>query len=142
VIDWPEVEPILSILDHILGSVVHANTSVVILSDTKQRREITTLGGRFDFDKLAHERRVFFVYKPLKPVKMAVVFDPKGETEVATDESQTSAQAVAQIQKAVFEELKSQFGNKGLRVLMVEDNRTNQMVSNSRTILETMTDKA
>lgn len=83
----------------------------------------------YKYDELSQQRRLRFVFKPLKPSRFASVFDPQKEREMSTDRNHDSAQQVALTQKQVFEGLTSRLGNKGKRVLLVEDNKTNQLVS-------------
>ncbi|KAF2664808.1 hypothetical protein BT63DRAFT_379101 [Microthyrium microscopicum] len=129
VVDLPEAQQALEVLHQILTSPAHANTCVVIIADVRQRRALSS-ASHHNFDKLEAERRLRFIFKPLKPSKMAVVFDPQKESEVSSDmaRTQNSAQAVAITQKMIFDELSKRLGNKGLRVLLVEDNKTSQMV--------------
>jgi hypothetical protein len=115
-------------MDQLITLPAHANTCIVVVTDIKQRRAIGQC-TRFDIEQLNRDRRMRLIFKPLKPSKMAVVFDPKMETELATDQNQHSAQAVAVSQKQIFDELKIRLGNKGFRVLLVDDNKTSQMVS-------------
>ncbi|KAK4930627.1 hypothetical protein LTR28_011633 [Elasticomyces elasticus] len=82
----------------------------------------------YDYEQLIHGRRIRFIFKPLKPSKFAIIFDPRKEREMSTDRNQDSAQQVAVSQKQVFEEVTRRLGNKDKRVLLVEDNRVNQMV--------------
>jgi len=77
---------------------------------------------------LHDDRRLQFIYRPLKPSKFAVIFDPQKERESSTDRNQDSAQQVVVSQKLVFEELKRRVGGKGHKVLLVEDNKINQTV--------------
>jgi len=128
VIDLPDVEDVLHLMDQLITLPAHANTCIVVVTDIKQRRAIGQC-TRFDIEQLNRDRRMRLIFKPLKPSKMAVVFDPKMETELATDQNQHSAQAVAVTQKQIFDELKIRLGNKGFRVLLVDDNKTSQMVS-------------
>ncbi|RMY86576.1 hypothetical protein D0864_07046 [Hortaea werneckii] len=86
------------------------------------------LAPRYQYDKLAKERRLLFVFKPLKPSRFGAIFDPQREREMSTDRNQDSAQQVALTQKQVFEELGQRLSGKDKRVLLVEDNRVNQMV--------------
>ena len=58
-----------------------------------------------------------------------MVFDPQKKSEVATDQNQNSAQAVAMTQKGILQDLKNRLGNRQLRVLLIEDNKTSQMVT-------------
>ncbi|KAK4574154.1 hypothetical protein LTR86_001915 [Recurvomyces mirabilis] len=123
-----DVEEIVALLDQILSSPPHSATSIVIISDLAQRKKIMEHAPKYDYDALIRERKLRFVFKPLKPSRFAVIFDPQKEREMSTDRNQDSAQAVAVSQKQVFEELKKRLGNKDKRVLLVEDNRVNQMV--------------
>lgn len=119
---------VIAFMDEVFKSSAHSSTSIVIISDTMQKREIMKNAPHYNYDKLVQDRRLRFIYKPLKPSKFAVVFDPQKEREMSTDRNQDSAQQVAVSQKLVFEDLKRRLGNKGHKVLLVEDNYINQTV--------------
>ncbi|KAK3114759.1 hypothetical protein LTR53_006576 [Teratosphaeriaceae sp. CCFEE 6253] len=123
-----DVEGIVALMEQILCSPVHKHTSIVIITDLSQRRRIMERAPSHDYERLSSERRVRFLFKPLKPSRFAVIFDPQKEREMSTDRNQDSAQAVAVSQKQIFEDLKARLGNRDKRVLLVEDNRVNQMV--------------
>ncbi|KAI7365144.1 hypothetical protein KC354_g5123 [Hortaea werneckii] len=123
-----EEHEIISLIDKVLSTPVHSNTTVVVITDLAQRRKIMDLAPRYQYDKLAKERRLLFVFKPLKPSRFGAIFDPQREREMSTDRNQDSAQQVALTQKQVFEELGQRLSGKDKRVLLVEDNRVNQMV--------------
>ncbi|OCK96340.1 uncharacterized protein K441DRAFT_552571 [Cenococcum geophilum 1.58] len=118
----------MALMDEVFKSSARSSTSIVIISDTMQKREIMRNAPDYNYDKLVQDRRLRFIYKPLKPSKFAVVFDPQKEREMSTDRNQDSAQQVAMSQKLVFEDLKRRLGNKGHKVLLVEDNYINQTV--------------
>lgn len=122
---------IISLMDRVLNSAAHSTTSIVIITDLVQRRKIMELAPGYKYDKLAVERRLLFVFKPLKPSRFGAIFDPQKEREMSTDRNQDSAQQVALTQKQVFEELGTRLAGKDKRVLLVEDNRVNQMVSSN-----------
>lgn len=124
-----DVEQIVTLMDQIFESHAHSATSVVVITDLAQRRILMEQAPKYDYEKLATERRLRFVFKPLKPSRFAVIFDPQKEREMSTDRNQDSAQQVALTQKQVFEELGKRLGNRDKRVLLVEDNKVNQMVS-------------
>lgn len=124
-----DVEEVVAVMDQILSSPHHSLTSIVMITDLSQRKKIMEHAPKFEYERLSKERRVRFVFKPLKPSRFAVIFDPQKEREMSTDRNQDSAQAVAVNQKQIFDELKKRLGNKEKRVLLVEDNRVNQMVS-------------
>lgn len=122
-------EDIISIRDPVLLSPSYAGTSLIIISDFQQRKDIQELDRAQDTGQLARETgRLRWIFKPLKPSKFAVIFDPQKQRELSTDRSKDSAQAVVSNQKQVFDGLRARLGNKDFRVLLVEDNKTNQMV--------------
>ena len=120
---------VIAIMDQILNSMVHGNTSIVVVSDPAQKKELVKEAPAYDYDQLLTDRRLQFIYRPLKPSKFAVIFDPQKERESSTDRNQDTAQQVVFNQKLVFEELKRRLGGKGHKVLLVEDNHINQTVS-------------
>lgn len=126
-INLPDIEQITSTINMILG-LPSSSTSLVIISDATQRKELTSRHPQLDFDKLQKERRVQFIQKPVKPSRLAVIFDPEKSRELSTDQNQHSAQQIALSQKKVFDEMTRRLGNKDIKVLLVEDNRINQMV--------------
>ncbi|KAL2355187.1 histidine kinase HHK2p [Cryomyces antarcticus] len=123
-----EPEDIINFMEKVLFSAPHSATSLVVISDLNQKREIMKQAPEINYEQLIKDRRLRFIFKPLKPSKFAVVFDPQKEREMSTDRNQDSAQQVAVSQKQVFEDMTKRLGNKGKRVLLVEDNRVNQMV--------------
>ncbi|KAF2770404.1 hypothetical protein EJ03DRAFT_67127 [Teratosphaeria nubilosa] len=123
-----DVDEIRALMRRVLSSTHYSGTTIVVISDLAQRRRIMEQAPEYNYDLLGVERRLRFVFKPLKPSRFAVIFDPQKEREMSTDRNQDNAQQVALTQKQVFEDLKKRFDNKGMRVLLVEDNRVNQMV--------------
>jgi PAS domain S-box-containing protein len=117
-----------AIMDQVFSSMIHGNTSVVVVSDPSQKKELMKEAPVYDYEQLHIDRRLQFIYRPLKPSKFAVIFDPQKERESSTDRNQDSAQQVVVSQKLVFEELKRRVGGKGHKVLLVEDNKINQTV--------------
>ena len=127
VIVLQDVEKIIALMDQILGSTT-LTTSIVLITDLAQRKEIMEQAPTYDYEQLVATRRLRYVFKPLKPSRVGLIFDPQKEREMSLDRNQDSAQQVALSQKQVFEELIKRLGNKGKRVLLVEDNKVNQMV--------------
>ncbi|TLD18297.1 hypothetical protein E2P81_ATG12092 [Venturia nashicola] len=124
-----DVVEVIALVNQALRSPSYTSTSILIITDFQQRKEIEEQAKDFDYKKLAQDTiRIRWVYKPLKPSKFAVIFDPEKLRELSTDRSHDSAQAVVVSQKQVFEDMRRRLGNKGIRVLLVEDNKTNQMV--------------
>jgi PAS domain S-box-containing protein len=123
-----ESNDISMVANQILKSTSYSSTFLLVISDFTQRKEIEEQLGDVEYKKLLGVGRLRWLSKPLKPSKFAVIFDPEKLREFSTDRSQDSAQAIVLNQKQVFDEMKRRLGTKGVRVLLVEDNRTNQMV--------------
>jgi len=123
------VEEIVAFVDQLQSSPPHATTQLVIITDLAQKRKLIEQSPSTNYEKLDQDNKVRFIFKPLKPSKFGVIFDPGKEREMSTDRNQDSAQQVALTQKQVYEEMKKRIGGRGRRVLLVEDNKVNQMVS-------------
>jgi len=123
-----ETAEVIAIMDQILTSLVHSAASIVVVSDPAQKKELIKAAPAYNYEQLFSDRRLQFIYRPLKPSKFGIIFDPRKERDLSTDRNQDSAQAVVVNQKLVFEELKRRVGDKGHKVLLVEDNQINQTV--------------
>ncbi|KAF2007696.1 autoinducer 2 sensor kinase/phosphatase-like protein luxQ [Amniculicola lignicola CBS 123094] len=123
-----ETVEVIAIMDQILHSLVHSTTSIVVVSDPQQKKELIKVAPEYNYEHLMVDRRLQFIYRPLKPSKFAVIFDPEKQRESSTDRNQDSAHQVVVSQKLVFEDLKRRLGGKGHKVLLVEDNAINQTV--------------
>ena len=123
-----ETSEVIAIMDQILTSMTLSTASIVVVSDPAQKKEIVKDAPAYDYEQLFADRRLQFIYRPLKPSKFGIIFDPQKQRDSSTDRNQDSAQAVVVSQKLVFEELKRRVGNKGNKVLLVEDNKINQTV--------------
>ncbi|KAI9825747.1 MAG: hypothetical protein M1819_000465 [Sarea resinae] len=128
VLNLRESEDIIAFLDEVIGSPSFSRTSMIITSDSVQKREILRLAPKYDFDRLVKDRRVLFIFKPLKPSKFADIFDPYKVRNLSMDRNRDSAQQVAESQKQIFAKMEDIIGNRGHRILLVEDNEINQKV--------------
>jgi len=127
VLNLGSAEDIVALIDQIVGSVSLPHTSIVVLSDPVQRQEvIRSTGG--DYDNLTKANRLTFIYKPVKPSRFAVIFDPDKERDLSTDRNRFSAQQQVANARQNYLDIGKRLGNKGHRVLLVEDNATNQKV--------------
>ena len=123
-----EAAEVMSFMEMVFGTGVNSTTSLVTICDLTQKREIMQQDQHYDLDQLVRDRHLRFIFKPLKPSKFAIIFDPQKERELSTDRNQDSAQQVADKLAVVNAEMMTRLGNKAHRVLLVEDNRINQMV--------------
>lgn len=109
----------------ITESPMHNITTIVILTTPMLRTSIINIDPAM-FEKTG--AKVQFIYKPIKPSRLSVIFDPTQERDASTDRYRETAQQVVDTQKAVFSDMQKEVGNKGHRVLLVEDNPVNQKV--------------
>ncbi|RFU25693.1 hypothetical protein B7463_g10641, partial [Scytalidium lignicola] len=128
VINLPSAEDIVTLIDQIITSPSLPRTSIIVLSDPVQRQEVLKLARAQDHNKLTNNSRVTFIYKPVKPSRFAVIFDPEKERDLSNDRNRSRAQLHVASQKQHYLEIEKRLGNKGLRVLLVEDNLVNQKV--------------
>jgi hypothetical protein len=128
VLNLSSPEEIIALMHQIFSSTSLPQTSVVILSDPVQRQAVMKLAADYDYDQLAKDNRVTFIYKPVKPSRFAVIFDPDKERDLSTDRNRSSAQQQVANQKQNYLDVEARLGNKGHKILLVEDNHVNQKV--------------
>lgn len=128
VLNLGSAEEIVSVIQQIRSSKTKPPPSVVILSDPVERQEVMKLGASLDYEQLAKQNQVAFIYKPVKPSRFAVVFDPDKVRDLSTDRNRFSAQQQVASQKQNYLDVAKRLGNKGHKVLLVEDNLVNQKV--------------
>ena len=128
VLNLGSAEEIVALIDQIITSISLPQTSILVLSDPVQRQEVIKMATRYDYDQLAKDNQVTFIYKPVKPSRFAVIFDPDKERNLSTDRNRSSAQQQVANQKQNYLDVGKRLGNKGLKVLLVEDNLVNQKV--------------
>lgn len=125
VISLPDHLEIISLFNHLLKNPKHSQTVVLVLTNPSQRTAMLQHADK-PCDKMAS--RLQFIYKPIKPSRFGDIFDPTKERDASMDRHRDSAQQVVETQKRVFARLEHEVGNKGYKVLLVEDNRVNQKV--------------
>ena len=128
VLNLPSAGEIVTLVEQIVKSTSHPHTSIVVLSDPVQRQEVIKMASAYDCEHLAKENQLTFIYKPVKPSRFAVIFDPDKERDLSTDRNRSSAQQQVATQKQAYLDVGKRLGNKGLKVLLVEDNPVNQKV--------------
>lgn len=125
VVNLPDHAEVIPLINQILSSAAHSLTTMLILTNPNQRTAIMQ-GAAQDCEQMGS--RLQFIYKPIKPSRFGVVFDPANERDASMDRNRDSAQQVVESQKRVFSQMERAVGNRGHRLLLVEDNRVNQKV--------------
>lgn len=127
-INLPSPEEIIRLMEEIGQSTLLNKTTVVLLSDSIQRQAMSKLVDGTDRVDLISDNKVTYVYKPVKPSRLAVIFDPAKERGESVDRNRSTAQRIVETQKKSYQEVEKRMGNKGYKVLLVEDNPVNQKV--------------
>ncbi|KAL7268148.1 hypothetical protein RUND412_009241 [Rhizina undulata] len=125
VINLPDHLEIISLMSQVYQSPIHTQTTLMVLTNPTQRTAI--IKGAPPASE-SRSNRLQFIYKPIKPSRFGYIFDPTNERDASTDRNRDSAQQVVESQKRVFSQMEKEVGNKGHKVLLVEDNIVNQKV--------------
>lgn len=128
VVNLPSPEEIIALMDQVVKSGMVGKTTILILTDSVQRQAVTKLVANTRYEELLSEKEVTYIYKPVKPSRFAVIFDPGKERDLSIDRNRSTAQRIVEHQKQSYIEVEKRMGNKGYKVLVVEDNLVNQKV--------------
>ncbi|KAI0011751.1 hypothetical protein F4779DRAFT_615367 [Xylariaceae sp. FL0662B] len=127
VLNLGSAEEIIGVMDKIIAN-SGGKPSILVLSDSQQRQAVLKLASDAEHQQLLAEKRIIFVYKPVKPSRFAVIFDPARERDLSVDLNRSSAAQMVESQKQNYLDVEKRIGNKGYKVLLVEDNPVNQKV--------------
>ncbi|CAK7209176.1 hypothetical protein SBRCBS47491_000349 [Sporothrix bragantina] len=128
VVNLPSPQEILELVDQLDRSTMLESATVLVLSDSVQRQAVSRLAAGTRYEQLMSEARIMYIYKPVKPSRFAVIFDPQRESDISIDRNRSNAQRLVENQKQSYLDLSQRMGNKGYKVLLVEDNMVNQKV--------------
>ncbi|KAJ5174444.1 uncharacterized protein N7482_000321 [Penicillium canariense] len=124
VLNLPATDDILEVIQHVSEPEMNVSPVVVIISDLYQKRQISSRVKEL----AATGKQVFIVPKPLKPSAFSTIFDPDSKRELSKDRNQDMAREINNNFKTVSKMVKEVLGNKGYRILLVEDDETNRDV--------------
>ncbi|KAI9374282.1 hypothetical protein BJX61DRAFT_317753 [Aspergillus egyptiacus] len=124
VINLPNVDEIVDIINYVATRDADVAPALVIISDLYQKRQITSNISELSLSG----KRVFTVPKPVKPSAFSPIFDPANRRDLSKDRNQDMAREINNNFKTMSKMVKEVIGNKGYRVLLVEDDETNRMV--------------
>ncbi|KAL1979435.1 hypothetical protein VTN96DRAFT_5956 [Rasamsonia emersonii] len=124
VLNLPGADDVMEVMQHIQESDAESKPALVIISDLYQKRRINS-----KIEELVAEGiRVDTVPKPVKPSAFSDIFDPDRRRDLSKDRNQDMAREVNNNFKTMSKMVKEVIGNKGHRILLVEDDETNRMV--------------
>ncbi|KAK3989821.1 putative signal transduction histidine-protein kinase [Cladorrhinum sp. PSN332] len=127
VVNLPTPEEIISLTDQIM--LLATQPIVLILSDSVQRQAVLKQASGTKYESiLTSDPRVTYIYKPVKPSRFAVIFDPANERDLSIDRNRSTAQRLVDSQRQSYMDMERRMGGKGYKVLLVEDNPVNQKV--------------
>ncbi|CRG92617.1 Peroxide stress-activated histidine kinase mak2 [Talaromyces islandicus] len=124
VLDFSSSDEALEVLQHIQSLSARFKPSVVIICDLYQKRQIHNNINEL----VAAGFKVNTVPKPVKPSAFSSIFDPDSRRDLSKDRNQDKAREVNNNFKTMSKMVKEVIGNKGYRILLVEDDETNRMV--------------
>ncbi|KAF7595848.1 hypothetical protein BBP40_004660 [Aspergillus hancockii] len=124
VLNLPSVEDVQDVIQYVLDCDPVSAPTLVIISDLYQKRQINSKIK----DLSASGRRVYTVPKPVKPSAFSAIFDPNNRRDLSKDRNQDMAREINNNFKTMSKMVKEVIGNKGYRILLVEDDETNRMV--------------
>ncbi|KAJ6166596.1 hypothetical protein N7470_002043 [Penicillium chermesinum] len=124
VLNLPATDDILEVIQNVSETPSDTSPVVVIISDLYQKRQISTRVKEL----AATGKKVFIVPKPVKPSAFSTIFDPESKRELSKDRNQDMAREINNNFKTVSKMVKEVLGNKGYRILLVEDDETNRDV--------------
>lgn len=124
VVNSPESDDVLEAMQCLQELDAEQRPRLVIISDHYQKRKINA-----KIEELVSSGiQLDTVPKPVKPSSFSSIFDPDNRRDLSKDRNQDMAQAVNNNFKTMSKMVKEVVGNKGHRVLLVEDDETNRMV--------------
>lgn len=123
VINLP-VEDVWDVMQYVSWCEPKNAPTLVIISDLYQKRQIQAK----IMELASSGKRIYTVPKPLKPSAFSPIFDPCNRRDLSKDRNQDMAREINDNFKTVSKMVKSVVGNKGYRILLVEDDATNRMV--------------
>ncbi|THC91871.1 hypothetical protein EYZ11_008671 [Aspergillus tanneri] len=124
VLNLPSVDDVLDVINYVSECDPASAPALVIISDLYQKRQISSRIKELG----SSGKCVYTVPKPVKPSAFSAIFDPNNQRDLSKDRNQDMAREINNNFKTMSKMVKEVIGNKGYRVLLVEDDETNRMV--------------
>lgn len=124
VLDIPATSDIMLFMRQMATFTASVLPALVVITDHYQKRDILE-----DFTMLtASGRKAYLIHKPVKPSVFAMIFDPAQLRNLSKDRAREVAQSSSDDFQHIVKLVKDTLGDKGRRVLLVEDSDVNRMV--------------
>lgn len=124
VLDIPASSDVMLFMRQLANQNSITAPALIIVTDHYQKRDIQE-----DFAALtASGRKAFLIHKPVKPSVFAMIFDPAQLRNLSKDRAREVAQTSTDDFRNTALSVKEAIGNKGHRVLLVEDSHVNRKV--------------
>jgi CheY-like chemotaxis protein len=120
----PVADDIMEVIQQVSELDKENAPAIIIISDPYQKRQVAPRVSEF----AATGRQVFIVNKPVKPSAFSAIFDPEKKRELSKDRRDDETRDDNNNFKTVSKMVKEVLGNKGYRILLVEDDETNRNV--------------
>lgn len=124
VVNLATTEEISEVIQYVSESDADTAPVVVIISDPIQKRDISSRVTEL----AATGTQVFIVNKPVKPSAFSAIFDPDQKRDLSKDRGEDEKRDKTDNFKTVSKMVKEVLGNKGYRILLVDDDETNRNV--------------
>ncbi|KAH8899560.1 hypothetical protein GQ53DRAFT_777184 [Thozetella sp. PMI_491] len=128
VVNLPEVKQIIDLVREIVAVGMVGRTTILVATDSVLKQTLLKQVSGTEDEGLFSNGKVAYISKPMKTSRFAVIFDPAKEREQSMDHNRSTAQRVVEEQKQSYLVAQKRMGNKGYKVLLVEDNPVNQKV--------------
>lgn len=124
VLDIPASSDVMLFMRQLANQNSITAPALIIVTDHYQKRDIQE-----DFAALtASGRKAYLIHKPVKPSVFAMIFDPAQLRNLSKDRAREVAQTSSDDFRNTALSVKEAIGNKGHRVLLVEDSHINRKV--------------
>ncbi|KIV94958.1 hypothetical protein PV10_02672 [Exophiala mesophila] len=124
VLDVPASSDVMLFMRHLQQYQASIVPALVVVTDHYQKRDILE-----DFTALtASGRKAFMIHKPVKPSVFALIFDPAQLRNLSKDRAREVAQSSSDDFRQIAQLVKDSIGDRGHRILLVEDSEVNRMV--------------
>ncbi|KAK2740196.1 hypothetical protein FQN57_006207 [Myotisia sp. PD_48] len=120
----PNFDDLMKAMEFVLQLRGKCSPTLVVITHSILKRKLANTQQKFE----EAGKRLVFVSKPVRPSSFSPIFDPRCERELSKDRNLAMLQEINNRFKNLSKHAREILGNKGHRVLLVEDDETNRAV--------------